>query len=81
MGPGIECKDYRKEIANSNIAAIVAQKEDKKRIAEVSVMYLYHDYRYVIVSTKRDRHTRFKCTEIGLFRAPDLIHGLTDKHN
>ncbi len=67
MGPGIECKDYRKEIANSNIAAIVAQKEDKKRKAEVSVMYLYHDYRYVIVSTKRDRHWRVQrasCREV-----------------
>ena len=35
-GPAAECRDFRKEVASSNISAFVGEQEHKKRKAEVS---------------------------------------------
>jgi hypothetical protein len=41
LGPGVDCKAYRKQIAENNILAAIAEKEDKRKNAEVNFCASY----------------------------------------
>jgi hypothetical protein len=36
LGPGVECKEFRKQAADENILAAIAEKKDRKKNVEVS---------------------------------------------